>query len=384
MIASLFFSNFSEQIGMLFSFAIFAIGFFFRPIGGVIFGHIGDKYGRKIALSISIVCMAVLTALIGLLPTYSQIGMAAPIFLTIIRILQGICIGGEGAGSAVFILEHCKDKRFGLYGSMVMASNVAGTLLAIIAGIAIEHYIGINEISWRYGFFLGSIMGVLGLLLRSNTEESPVFANIKNTKEIIKVPIKEVLQTKWRQIIILASFASLASSATYIIRGFFTTYFTEHLDLSINLGLKMVFVSLLSLVVALPVFGYLADRFGIKRYIYCILPIYIIFMQPVFGYLINDVAGNIFIFSMAIAILSASVAAPYYPFAIRFFAPELRYSGISLGWNLGNAFFGGTTPIFASLMVLNYGVIGPAYYLVLMAVIFLIISFCYRKTISLH
>ena len=221
MIASLFFTNFSEQTGMLFSFAIFAIGFFFRPIGGIIFGHIGDKYGRKVALSISIVCMAALTALIGVLPTYSQIGLAAPILLTVIRILQGICIGGEGAGSAVFILEHCEDKRFGFYGSIVMASNVTGTLLAIVVGIAIEYYIGINEISWRYGFFLGSIMGVIGLLLRNNTEESPVFENLKKSKEIIKTPIKEVLKKKWRQIIILASFASLASSATYIIRGFF-------------------------------------------------------------------------------------------------------------------------------------------------------------------
>ena len=383
-IADLFFSDFSEQTGRFFSFAIFAVGFFFRPLGGVIFGHIGDKYGRKTALSISIILMAVLTALIGLLPTYAQISYLAPILLTFIRILQGICIGGEGAGSAVYILEHCKDKGFGLYGSIIMASNVAGTLLAIIIGLAIENFIGINKVSWRFGFFLGSIMGLVGLLLRKNTEESPVFETMKRSKEIIKLPIKEVLKTKWPQIIILASYASLASSATYIIRGFLATYFTEELNFSLNVGLKMVFVSLLSLVVSLPIFGYLADRIGIKRYIYLFIPIYIACIHPVFVFLNADVCANIFTFSLIIAILAASVAAPYYPFAIRFFAPELRYSGISLGWNLGNAFFGGTTPMIASLMVFKFGVIGPSFFLIAIAALFLVISSWFRKTISSH
>ncbi|WP_323732969.1 MFS transporter [Candidatus Bandiella euplotis] len=384
-IGKLFFPNFEEYIQLMFSFAIFAIGFFMRPLGGVLFGHIGDKFGRKTALTISIVGMGICTILMGSLPSYSQIGMIAPIMLTVIRMFQGMCIGGEGAGSAIFIIEHFGEKKIGLIGSIVMASNVMGTLLAILVGILIERLFGIDDFTWRYGFFIGGLMGFVGLLMRYKIKETPVFEEMKKGNNIEKFPLKRVLMERWQSILIIASFASLATASTYMIRGFFNVYFAEMLELNKETALHLVSLALMALVIALPVFGYIADKFGHKKYIYSAVFIYVLSVTPIFNIIIDnahhDITNVIYGITL-LGILFASVAAPYYPFAVKFFTPALRYSGIALGWNVGNALFGGTAPLISTFLVMQLGYIAPAYYLTFVALMFIIISFLNRRFLA--
>jgi len=385
-IGKLFFPNFSEYIQLMFSFAIFAIGFFMRPLGGVVFGHIGDIFGRKVALTISIVGMGMSTLCIGIMPAYAQIGVLAPILLTIIRMFQGLCIGGEGAGSAIFIIEHFEEKKVGLIGSIIMASNIAGTLLALVVGISIDYFIKIDDFTWRYGFLLGGIMGFIGLYMRKKTTETPVFEEMKLKRKMAKLPIIVVLKEKWQNILIIASFASVATSSTYMLRGFFNVYFTEIINLPKNDSLYIVAFALTTVIVALPFFGYLADRIGYKKYIYSVIFIFIILILPIFKNIIdnfNDIK-SIYFSIFFLGILVASIVAPYYPFAIKFFNPELRYSGIALSWNMGNALFGGTTPIISTFLVMKIGYVAPAYYLMFTAGLFLVTSFLNRKFLAEH
>jgi MHS family proline/betaine transporter-like MFS transporter len=385
-IGKLFFPNFSEYIQLMFSFAIFAIGFFMRPLGGVVFGHIGDIFGRKVALTISIVGMGVSTLCIGIMPAYAQIGVLAPILLTVIRMFQGLCIGGEGAGSAIFIIEHFEEKKVGLIGSIIMASNIAGTLLALIVGISIDYFIKIDDFTWRYGFLLGGIMGFIGLYMRKKTTETPVFEAMKLKRKMTKLPIMVVLKEKWQNILIIASFASVATSSTYMLRGFFNVYFTEIINLPKNDSLYIVAFALTTVIIALPFFGYLADRIGYKKYIYSVIFVFIILILPIFKNIIdnfNDIK-SIYFSIFFLGILVASVVAPYYPFAIKFFNPELRYSGIALSWNMGNALFGGTTPIISTFLVMKIGYVAPAYYLMFTAGLFLVTSFLNRKFLAEH
>ena len=385
-IGKLFFPNFSGYIQLMFSFAIFAIGFFMRPLGGIVFGHIGDIFGRKIALTISIVGMGMSTLCIGIMPAYAQIGVLAPILLTIIRMFQGLCIGGEGAGSAIFIIEHFEEKKVGLIGSIIMASNIAGTLLALVVGISIDYFIKIDDFTWRYGFLLGGIMGFIGLYMRKKTTETPVFEEMKLKRKMTKLPIIVVLKEKWQNILIIASFASVATSSTYMLRGFFNVYFTEIINLPKNDSLYIVAFALTTVIIALPFFGYLADRIGYKKYIYSVIFVFIILILPIFKNIINNFNDikSIYFSIFFLGILVASVVAPYYPFAIKFFNPELRYSGIALSWNMGNALFGGTTPIISTFLVMKIGYIAPAYYLMFTAGLFLVTSFLNRKFLAEH
>lgn len=385
-IGRIFFPNFNGYIQLIFSFAIFAIGFFIRPLGGVVFGHIGDIFGRKLALTISIIGMGMSTLCIGIMPSYDQIGVLAPILLTIIRMFQGLCIGGEGAGSAIFIIEHFEEERVGLIGSIIMASNITGTLLALIIGISIDHFIIIDDFTWRYGFLLGGIMGFIGLYMRKKTTETPVFEEMKLKRKITKFPIMVVLKEKWQNILIIASFASVATSSTYMLRGFFIVYLTEIINLPKNDSLYIVAFALTTVIISLPFFGYLADKIGYKKYIYSVIFIFIILVLPIFSKITNnfDNIKSIYFSIFLLGILVASIVAPYYPFAIKFFNPELRYSGIALSWNMGNALFGGTTPIISTFLVMKIGYTSPAYYLMFTASLFLVTSFFNRKFLAEH
>jgi MHS family proline/betaine transporter-like MFS transporter len=299
---------------------------------------------------------------------------------------QGLCIGGEGAGSAIFIIEHFEEKKVGLIGSIIMASNIAGTLLALIVGISIDYFIKIDDFTWRYGFLLGGIMGFIGLYMRKKTRETPVFEEMKLKRKMAKLPIIVVLKEKWQNILIIGSFASVATSSTYMLRGFFNVYFTEIINLPKNDSLYIVAFALTTVIIALPFFGYLADRIGYKKYIYSVIFIFIILMLPIFKNIIdnsNDIR-SIYFSIFFLGILVASIVAPYYPFAIKFFNPELRYSGIALSWNMGNALFGGTTPIISTFLVMKIGYVAPAYYLIFTAGLFLVTSFLNRKFLAEH
>ena len=357
------------------SFCVFAIGFFMRPLGGVFFGHIGDKYGRKTALTSSIIGMAASALLISMLPTYEQIGHLAPILLLCIRLFQGLCIGGGGTGSAIFVLEHMNGKKVGLVGSVVMASNMLGTLLANCIAIVIFHYMGDHDSSWRVGFFIGGVMGLIGLYMRYNLTETPQFQKLKQDKKTVKKPLVEAFKTSWRQLILVAFLGGATASLAYMIRGYFNTYFNEVLHYSTDESLYFTSFALFNMILFLPIFGIIADKIGFKKFLYIVSGIIIITVLPIFELFRNSehslsiVYTGLFLYS----ILAAAICAPAYPYAIGSFAPQLRYSGVAFSWNLGIAIFGGTTPAIARS--LSYAGASPAYYIAIVCIFFVLISY---------
>lgn len=373
-IGALFFPEFDKIAQILFAFGIFALGFFMRPIGGIIFGHIGDKFGRRTALTISIIGMALCTLSIGILPGYNKIGILAPILLTLVRLLQGICVGGEGAGSAIFILEHLDGYRPGFVGSIVMASNMIGTLLAYFIGFVTSGFFGVN--AWRYGFYIGAIMGLSGLYLRSQLNETPIFRNAKEENLLEQSPFVKALKSHWKEMLVVAFLGAVTSVVAYTIRAFLKTYLENFLGYTDEESLVFTIISLFTMVLLLPFFGLVSDRVGYGRFINIMCFVIILTSIPIFQ-LMTTSAGDMKMLLIAVLLLStisAGICAPAYQYAIMAFTPELRYSGVAFSWNAGIALFGGTTAAISTILVKEFGQVAPAFYMMAIAVCFLVVS----------
>ena len=381
----LFFPQQNERMQLLLTFLIFAIGFFIRPVGGLVFGHIGDKYGRRVALRTSIIGMAIATIGIALLPSYETIGVLAPLLLVLIRLVQGLCIGGEGTGSAIYILEHLKSGKLSMVGSIVMSSNIIGTLLANIAGLCIIQLVGLDSTTWRYGFAFGAVMGLVGAYFRHKNEESPVFQNLKKDKALKKIPLFDVFRRKKFAVLSLVITTGAVVSISYLIRGYLNAFFSEVMGYSEQEGMVYSIFALVTLVLFLPICGYIADKVGYANTMMFAAFGIAIWATPLFSMISNPHhnAYEIYQGLFGLALLAALISAPLYPYAMRLFPPELRYSGVALGYNLGNAIFGGTTPLLCTILVDNIDRYSPPLYLMGTASLFIGMNFVTMVVINL-
>ncbi len=374
-IGRLFFPESSDaNTDIILAFAVFSIGFMMRPLGGLVFGYIGDRFGRKKALIISISGMSLSTLGIGLLPTYESVGIFSPIILVLIRMLQGLCIGGESTGSAIYIIEHMGDRRMSLMSSLVMTSNIIGTLVANIVAMILEVTIGIDDHTWRYCFFIGFVMGIFSLYFRIKNDETPAFKEMQSSgNKSQKTPVTDIIQKKKYAVLTIFAIASSATSITYLVRGYLNTFLIDSLHYSTHTALVYTIFTLSCLTGLFPVFGVLTDKFGTNKILnfgafftfFTIIPAW---------YLVTNFQGPAqYIGLILISIMGAAMGSPAYPHAINTFPPQIRYSGVSLGWNLGNAVFGGTTPVICTLLLDQFGLIGPAFYLIFTSSIFIIL-----------
>ena len=381
LIGKLFFPESDQVTQVLYSLIVFAMGFLARPLGGIVFGHIGDKMGRKVSLTISIVGMALCTFFIGILPSYEQIGVVAPAMLVMMRLFQGLCVGGEGAGTAIFVLEHLEGYRPGLIGSVVMASNMVGTLLATFTGILIHHFFGDNEASWRYGFIFGSMLGVVGLYMRYHVNESPVFEERRNANKIVRTPLFDVIIKYWPRMLVVMFIGGTTSAVAYTIRGYFRSFFSEVMHYSTHDALYFTLVGLFVIVIFLPLFGLIADKTSYRKFMYVICFVVIILALPSYMLVANEAKnpGMVLLGILLMGLMAAAICAPAYPYAIRAFEVELRFSGVAFSWNLGHAMFGGTTPAISLYIANQYGPIAPAYYLMGISFAFIVVSFLTRR-----
>lgn len=379
-IGALFFPATDPFLQTMLAFATFAVGFFFRPLGGIVFGYIGDKLGRKASLTVSILGMALCTFCIGILPSYEHIGIIAPILLLIIRILQGLCVGGEGAGVAIFILEHTEGYRPGFMGSIVMASNMVGTLLAVFAGIFVNHFCQGGD-CWRYTFILGGVTGLVGLYLRYQLNETPGFIARKNKKAMLKHPILHAFKKQWPSMLVVMILGGFTSAVAYTIRGYLNIFFFEVMHYTANEALYFTSFALFEMVLLLPLFGLMSDKIGNRKFLHIICYATMLTIVPCYMMLAN-VHKDIVMVLMGltlISILAAGICAPAYSYAIKAFEVDLRFSGVAFSWNVGLALLGGTTPVISRYLSEQYSVIAPAYYLVSVAILFLVISFLTRN-----
>lgn len=372
-------SEFTQNIASL---GAFAVGFVTRPIGGIFFGYIADKYGRRTSLIISMLGMTIPTFTIGLIPSYHSIGIYAPIALIIMRLIQGLCISGEGAGAAIFILEHHQNLRPGLTAGLVHGSNIAGTLIATFIGIIIEQYFGQFDFAWRFAFLLGGFMGLIGFYLRLRVSETPIFQMLAQQKKTLKAPFSHVIKTAWRSMFLTFCAGATASSLLYLVKSYVNVFYNNVMHYNNTTALIYLSYTTFISMLAMPLFGGIADIIGKFRTITIASIAIFILAIPTFLLMYGVQIWQQILALTILGMLGGAISGTAYIFIISLFTPEQKFSGVAFSYNFGIAVFGGTSPIIARWLVEKTGVFySPAFYIMLTSSVFLVILYCMRNLI---
>jgi MHS family shikimate/dehydroshikimate transporter-like MFS transporter len=351
---ALFFPGFSELAGTLAAFATFAVGFFARPLGGVIFGHFGDKVGRKTMLVITLFLMGAATFLVGLLPTFQTIGVWAPILLVTLRIVQGLGLGGEWGGAALMVSEHAPPNRRGFYASSVQMGAAGGLVLsaATIAGVtALTTDAQFAAWGWRIPFLASVILIAVGLFIRFRIAESEAFMRLKEAHAEAQMPIIDVFRTRPKNVFLAAGTSGANNVVFYTVSVFTISYGVSQLGQSQDTMLRYQLITAAVYFFTLPAFGALSDRIGRRELIMASVVIMALFAFPYF-WLVNTGIGPVILLAMvlALAVFQSGAYAPQSAFIPELFDTRIRYSGAALGYNLATMIFGGTSPFIATAL----------------------------------
>jgi metabolite-proton symporter len=389
---TLFFPSFDPLVGTLLSFATYAIGFVARPIGGLVFGHFGDKIGRKSMLVTTLLIMGVSTVLIGCLPTYGTIGVAAPILLVALRFIQGFALGGEWGGAVLMAAEYGTKGRRGFYASFPQAGAPAGNMLAV--GVlslltATMSTATFESWGWRVAFLFSGVLVAIGLWIRTTIAESPLFEQsrkaaeeeAKNAATPARAPIFELIKS-YRRSVLIAMGARFAENVSYyIFTVFVLTYATKQLDLSRGFVLNAVLVASAIHLVTIPLWGALSDRVG-RRPLYMIGAVGVGVWGFVFFALLDTKSWPLMLLALAVGLLfHGAMYGPQAAFFSELFGTRVRYSGASVGYQLASVFAGSLAPIIAVALLASYGTAFPiSVYLAATAVVTLVAVFVCRET----
>ncbi|RDD68624.1 MFS transporter [Paracoccus versutus] len=349
----LFFTGSSPYIGTLAAFGTFAVGFFARPLGGLIFGHLGDRMGRKNILVVTLVMMGIATALIGMLPTHATIGVWAPILLVVLRIFQGIAVGGEWGGAVLLAAEHAPKGRQTFFASFAQLGSPAGLVLALlafrIAGL-VDQEVFLSW-GWRVPFLVSIVLLGVGLVIRLNIEETPEFEKVRQTGKPAKLPAVEVFRD-WRGAIFLAMGANtFGIAAVYFYNTFLVAYATQYAGLPRATILNALFWTAVAQLLCQPIGARIAERMGNERlFLQVCLGISVLTPYPVFmvvetgNYALIQVG---LIVNIIFGAFSYAVIAGYIS---QIFPARVRYSAISIGYQFCGAIAGGLTPVLGTIL----------------------------------
>ncbi|MCZ8378851.1 MFS transporter [Mycobacterium sp. CPCC 205372] len=349
----LFFPDVSPAMGLLLSFATFGVGFFARPLGGMVFGHFGDRIGRKRMLVYSLLLMGLSTVLMGLLPTYAQIGWAAPILLTLLRLVQGFAVGGEWGGATLMAVEHAPSARKGLYGAFPQMGAPAGTATATLAFYAVSLLPDDRFLSWgwRIPFLASALLIVIGLVIRLSIAESPDFAAVRERAAVVRMPIVAAFRRHWREILLVAGAYLSQGVFAYICVAYLVSYGTTVAGISRAQALFGVFVAALVAVVLYPLFGALSDRVGRKPVFLTGVVAMGVSVVPVFA-LIDTGDPGLFLLALVLVfgIAMAPAAGVTGSLFSLVFDPDVRYSGVSVGYTLSQVVGSAFAPTIATAL----------------------------------
>jgi MHS family proline/betaine transporter-like MFS transporter len=381
-IGQAFFPSHDSVNQILLTLALFGAGFLSRPLGSAIFGHIGDKLGRKRSLLLTITGMSVATFGIGFMPSYDTIGILAPISLLMLRLLQGLFIGGEGAGSAVYVLEHRMKMNRNVVGGFLITSNVSGIIIASIVGLIITKTVGLDQTTWRYAFIAGGVAGVIISYMRLTLPESERFNELSDAEKH-KVPLVELFTKYWKQMLVVVSFAGFSSGVSYIIKGYLSVHFQKFMNLSPDTSFLLLMYTTVIFAILPPFCGMLSTKYTYRKLlrvtsiliIFLYVPIFILISTPNYYALIAGLT--------LMAVLAASVLTPTYIYFSDLFPTSLRYSGVAVSFNIGITLIGGFTPVMSTFLInttkLSYS---PALYIIALAVIYLVLESYMHKRIE--
>ncbi len=376
-VSGLFFpADMPDWLRQLQTFGIFAAGYLARPIGGIVIAHFGDKLGRKRMFSLSIFLMAVPTLVIGLLPTYASIGVAAPLLLLAMRVLQGAAIGGEMPGAWVFVAEHVPKNRYGLGVGTLTAGITGGILLGSLVAIAINRTYTPAEVqgfAWRIPFILGGVFGLVSVYLRRFLHETPVFQELAARRAVAReLPVKTVLRDHKGAMVLVALMTWVLSTAVVVVVLITPTYLQKVFQIPATLALEANAVATLTLTIGCVVVGWATDRFGTRPVMLLgwggmTLSSYWFYTQLpgtpaslVFNYgLIGFFVGSISLLPIV---------------GVRAFPPEVRFTGLSFSYNMAYAVFGGITPILITLWQ-QHDALANAHYVAAMGVLGFVLGF---------
>ena len=354
---TLFFPEYDPVVGTILAFGGIAVGYFGRPLGSIVFGHFGDRIGRKTMLVLSLMLMGGATFAIGLLPTYAQIGVAAPLLLMSLRFIQGFALGGEWGGAVLIVVEHAPTNRKGLYGSVPQIGLALGLTLATLI------YLGLNQLpatafeswGWRVPFLASAVLVVLGLLIRLKISETPEFEAIRAQGRSARVPIAETLSTHWREVCLAAlSFAGIGA-VFYMLFTFSLTYGTEYIGFDRGQMLLMATLCSIGAAIGIPVAGHLADKHGARRIFTIGSAAIAITAFPSF-WLIDT--GNLMLALFGYALATIAFCASYGTLGVLYadaFDVRIRYTGISLALGIGTIVGSAFVPIIYLELLSTYG-----------------------------
>ncbi|MEU1619803.1 MFS transporter [Streptomyces sp. NPDC005722] len=361
----LFFPGEEPLVGTLLSFLTYAVGFAARPVGALVFGHYGDRLGRKRLLVLSLLLMGGATFCIGLLPTFATIGVAAPVLLTVLRLVQGFALGGEWGGAVLLVSEHGDAKRRGFWASWPQTGAPAGQLLAtgvLSALTALLSDEAFTSWGWRIPFLLSGVLVMVGLWIRLSVDESPVFkaalarAEARRTEEsaVERLPLVSVLRDHWRDVLVAMGARMAENISYYVITAFVLVYATEHAALGKQTALNAVLIASAVHFAVIPAWGALSDRVG-RRPVYLLgaagvglwaFPFFALIDTKSFPALLLAVTGGL--------VLHGAMYAPQAAFFTEMFATRMRYSGASIGAQFASVAAGAPAPLIATALLASY------------------------------
>ncbi|WP_250516624.1 MFS transporter [Caballeronia sp. INDeC2] len=353
----------------LFALATFAISFLVRPLGGLFWGPLGDRLGRKHVLALTIIIMSMATLLVGLLPSYGSIGWWAPAALVLLRMIQGFSTGGEYGGAATFMAEYAPDHKRGFCGSFLEFGTLAGFSLGAFLMLGCSVLLGNDAMhawGWRLPFLVAAPLGVIGLYLRSKMEDTPVFrecAEAAEREHHAGVPLRELFVSYWKPLLQLGGLVVALNVVNYVLLAYMPTFMKKELGMSDNLSLLLPLIGMLSMMVLLPFAGALSDRIGRKKVWWLSLAGIFVAAVPMFTLMSHGIAGALIglgVLGLLYVPQLASISAMF----PAMFPTQARYAGMAIAYNISTSIFGGTAPMVTDWLIGRTGnTLVPAYYM---------------------